>query len=173
MDGYALGGLSLGEEKPAMFEMIETVVVLLPPDRPRYLMGVGLPEDLVEGVARGLDLFDCVIPTRHGRTGWLFTSKGRVLIKQARYKQDSTPIDADCGCPVCQRFSRAYLRHLFISREMLGVRLNTVHNLWYYARLMAELRAAIRENRFDAFRADFYRRRELVPDEPLSHDAVH
>ena len=173
MDGYALGGLSLGEEKPAMLEMIETVVGLLPPDRPRYLMGVGLPEDLVEGVSRGLDLFDCVIPTRHGRTGWLFTSTGRVLIKQARYKQDSTPIDADCACPVCQRFSRAYLRHLFISREMLGVRLNTVHNLWYYGRLMAELRAAIRENRFEAYRTEFYRRRELVPHEPLSQDAVH
>ena len=129
MDGYALGGLSLGEEKPAMFEMIETVVGLLPSDRPRYLMGVGLPEDIVEGVARGLDLFDCVIPTRHGRTAWLFTSTGRVLIKQARYTQDPNPIDADCECPVCQRFSRAYLRHLFQANEMLGVRLNTVHNL--------------------------------------------
>ena len=173
MDGYALGGLSLGEEKPAMFEMIETVVSLLPPDRPRYLMGVGLPEDLVEGVARGLDLFDCVIPTRHGRTGWLFTSTGRVLIKQARYIQDSNPIDADCECPVCQRFSRAYLRHLFISREMLGVRLNTVHNLWYYGKLMAELRQAIRENRFEDYRKEFYRRRESAVNESLSEDAVN
>ncbi len=173
MDGYALGGLSLGEEKPAMFEMIETVVSLLPPDRPRYLMGVGLPEDLVEGVARGLDLFDCVIPTRHGRTGWLFTSTGRVLIKQARYKQDSSPIDPDCGCPVCQRFSRAYLRHLFISREMLGVRLNTVHNLWYYGKLMAEMRQAIRDNQFGDYRKEFYRRREPAISEPLVQDVVN
>ena len=172
MDGYALGGLSLGEEKPAMFEMIETVVGLLPPDRPRYLMGVGLPEDLVEGVARGLDLFDCVIPTRHGRTGWLFTSTGRVLIKQARYTKDPNPIDADCGCPVCQRFSRAYLRHLYISQEMLGVRLNTVHNLWYYGRLMSELRQAIRQNRFEEYRKDFYRRRESDASEALVQASV-
>jgi queuine tRNA-ribosyltransferase len=173
MDGYALGGLSLGEEKPAMFEMIETVVGLLPSDRPRYLMGVGLPEDIVEGVARGLDLFDCVIPTRHARTGWLFTSTGRVLIKQARYTQDPNPIDADCECPVCQNFSRAYLRHLFISREMLGVRLNTVHNLWYYGRLMRELRQAIRQNRFEEYRKDFYRRREPEASETLVQDTVN
>ena len=173
MDGYALGGLSLGEEKPAMFEMIETVIELLPPGRPRYLMGVGLPEDIVEGVARGLDLFDCVMPTRHARTGWLFTSTGRVLIKQARYAQDLNPIDAECECPVCQRFSRAYLRHLFISREMLGVRLNTVHNLWYYGRLMRELRQAVRQNRFEEYRNDFYRRREPDASEALVQDTVN
>ena len=173
MDGYALGGLSLGEEKPAMFEMIETVIELLPPGRPRYLMGVGLPEDIVEGVARGLDLFDCVMPTRHARTGWLFTSTGRVLIKQARYAQDLNPIDAECECPVCQRFSRAYLRHLFISREMLGVRLNTVHNLWYYARLMRELRQAVRQNRFEEYRNDFFRRREPEASETLVQDTVN
>jgi queuine tRNA-ribosyltransferase len=160
LDGYALGGLSLGEEKPAMLNMIETVVDRLPSSRPRYLMGVGLPEDIVEGVARGLDLFDCVIPTRHGRTGWLFTRSGRVLIKQARYARDSDPIDAGCGCPVCQRFSRAYLRHLFLSHEMLGVRLNTIHNLWYYGSLMREVRQAIRDNRFEAYRTDFYRLRQ-------------
>lgn len=173
MDGYALGGLSLGEEKPAMFEMIETVIGLLPTDRPRYLMGVGLPEDIVEGVARGLDLFDCVIPTRHARTGWLFTSTGRVLIKQTRYTQDPNPIDPDCECPVCQRFSRAYLRHLFISREMLGVRLNTVHNLWYYARLLRELRQAVRQNQFEEYRNDFYRRREPDASEALVQDTVN
>ena len=173
MDGDALGGLSLGEEKPAMLEMIETVIGLLPPDRPRYLMGVGLPEDIVEGVARGLDLFDCVIPTRHARTGWLFTSTGRVLIKQARYTQDPNPVDADCECPVCQKFSRAYLRHLFISGEMLGVRLNTVHNLWYYGRLMRELRQAVRQNRFEEYRKDFYRRREPESSETLVQDAVN
>ncbi|UCH90871.1 MAG: tRNA guanosine(34) transglycosylase Tgt [Nitrospirota bacterium] len=173
MDGYALGGLSLGEEKPAMFEMIETVIGLLPSDRPRYLMGVGLPEDIVEGVARGLDLFDCVIPTRHARTGWLFSSTGRVLIKQTRYTQDPNPVDADCDCPVCQQFSRAYLRHLFISREMLGVRLNTVHNLWYYGKLMRELRQAVRQNRFEEYRRDFYLRREPETREALVQDMVN
>jgi len=172
MDGYALGGLSLGEEKPAMLNMIETVVDRLPPGRPRYLMGVGLPEDIVEGVARGLDLFDCVIPTRHGRTGWLFTSTGKVLIKQARYTRDPDPIDAECGCPVCQRFSRAYLRHLFLSHEMLGVRLNTVHNLWYYGSLMKGLRQAIKENQFEAYRKEFYRRRECEPSETIIQEVT-
>jgi queuine tRNA-ribosyltransferase len=172
MDGYALGGLSLGEEKSAMLNMIETVVDQLPTGRPRYLMGVGLPEDIVEGVARGLDLFDCVIPTRHGRTGWLFTSTGKVLIKQARYARDPNPIDAECGCPVCQRFSRAYLRHLFLSHEMLGVRLNTVHNLWYYGSLMKELRQAIRENQFDAYQKNFYRRRECDTSETLIQEVT-
>ncbi len=172
MDGYALGGLSLGEDKSAMLEMIETVVSLLPPRSPRYLMGVGLPEDIVEGVARGLDLFDCVIPTRHGRTGWLFTSTGRVLIKQARYTRDPGPIDPQCGCPVCQQFSRAYLRHLFISHEMLGVRLNTIHNLWYYGRLMSELRQAISQNRFEEYRKDFYRQRELANTDVDMQDVV-
>jgi len=172
MDGYALGGLSLGEEKPAMLNMIETVVDRLPAGRPRYLMGVGLPEDIVEGVARGLDLFDCVIPTRHGRTGWLFTSTGKVLIKQARYARDPNPIDAECGCPVCQRFSRAYLRHLFLSHEMLGVRLNTVHNLWYYGSLMKGLRQAIKENQFDAYQENFYRRRECDTSETLIQEVT-
>ena len=159
LDGFALGGLSLGEEKPAMFEMIETVVQELPGNRPRYLMGVGLPEDLVEGVARGLDLFDCVIPTRHGRTGWLFTTTGRVMIKQAQYAKDPGPVDPECACPVCQRYSRAYLRHLFVANEMLGVRLNTIHNLWYYGSLMREIRQAIRNDCFAEFQAEFYRRR--------------
>ena len=172
LDGFALGGLSLGEEKAAMLNMIETVVDQLPSSRPRYLMGVGLPEDIVEGVARGLDLFDCVIPTRHGRTGWLFTSTGRVLIKQARYARDPNPIDAECRCPVCERFSRAYLRHLFLSHEMLGVRLNTVHNLWYYGSLMKELRHAIRENKFEAYRKDFYRRRQCNMNEMLTQEVT-
>lgn len=172
MDGYALGGLSLGEGKPMMLNMVETVVEQLPSSRPRYLMGVGLPEDIVEGVARGLDLFDCVIPTRHGRTGWLFTSTGRVLIKQARYARDPNPIDAECGCSVCQRFSRAYLRHLFLSHEMLGVRLNTIHNLWYYSSLMKELRHAIRENQFEAYRKNFYRRRQYDTSETLIQEMM-
>jgi queuine tRNA-ribosyltransferase len=157
-DGYALGGLSLGEDKPTMFRMIDAVVSELPSERPRYLMGVGLPEDILEGVCRGVDMFDCVIPSRHGRTGWLFTSMGRVIIKQAQYARDESPIDPLCRCPVCQRFSRAYLRHLFQSNEMLGVRLNTLHNLWYYGTFMSEIREAIRHNRLDQFRTEYYRR---------------
>lgn len=156
-DGYALGGLSLGEDKSTMFQIIETVVSELPEDRPRYLMGVGMPEDILEGVCRGIDMFDCVIPSRHGRTGWLFTSTGRVIIKHAQYARDESPVDPLCRCPVCQRFSRAYLRHLFLSNEMLGIRLNTLHNLWYYGTFMAELREAIRNARLDDYRTEFYR----------------
>jgi len=159
-DGYALGGLSLGEEKTTMFQIIQEVTAQLPLDRPRYLMGVGLPEDIVEGVCRGVDMFDCVIPTRHGRTGWLFTSTGRVLIKKAQYARDDAPIDSECECPVCQRYSRAYLRHLFVSKEMLGVRLNTLHNLWYYGTLMSKIRRAIRNGQLQEFRTEFYQARE-------------
>ncbi len=158
-DGYAIGGLSLGEEKPALFAMVEASVAELPRARPRYLMGVGLPEDLVEGVMRGMDLFDCVIPSRHGRTGWLFTNRGRILIKQAQYARDDAPIDEQCGCDVCQKYSRAYLRHLYVSNEMLGVRLNTIHNLWYYQTLMAAMRSAIHSGCFLAFRRQFYEQR--------------
>ncbi len=158
-DGYAIGGLSLGEEKLALFAMIEVSVAELPSSHPRYLMGVGLPEDLVEGVMRGVDLFDCVIPSRHGRTGWLFTTHGRVLIKHAQYAKDESPIDARCGCPVCRKYSRAYLRHLYLSNEMLGVRLNTIHNLWYYRELMAMMRSEIQAGSFLAFRRGFYEQR--------------
>lgn len=154
--GYALGGLSVGEDKETMWDLVEATVEELPTERPRYLMGVGRPEDLVEGVVRGVDLFDCVVPTRHGRTGWLFTTTGRVLIKNARYARDDRPIDDQCRCPVCQRFSRAYLRHLFQAGEMLGFRLNSLHNLWYFATLMHQLREAIRENRLESFRRHFY-----------------
>lgn len=171
-DGYALGGLSLGENKSAMFAMIEVSVKELPTARPRYLMGVGLPEDLVEGVMRGVDLFDCVIPSRHGRTGWLFTTTGRVLIKQARYARDESPIDRQCPCPVCRRYSRAYLRHLFTSNEMLGMRLNTLHNLWYYRTLMTQLRAAITGNRLLSFREEFYEQRKDCPRSQAYAEAV-
>ena len=162
-DGYALGGLSVGEDKLAMMAMVEASIPVLPQDRPRYLMGVGLPEDLVEGVVRGIDMFDCVIPSRHGRTGWLFTSTGRVIIKQAHYARDDSPIDDQCSCPVCQRYSRAYLRHLFVSNEMLGVRLNTLHNLWYYQQLMRQMRAAIQQDQLLRFREQFYETREASP----------
>ncbi|MDH4154680.1 MAG: tRNA-guanine transglycosylase, partial [Nitrospira sp.] len=159
-EGYAIGGLSVGESKADMYSMLDVTVPELPETKPRYLMGVGLPEDLIEGVARGVDLFDCVVPSRHGRTGSLFTSSGRVVIKQAQYANDERPIDPDCGCPVCARYSRAYLHHLYLIKEMLGARLNTIHNLWYFSELMRGIREAMRENRFPAFREAFYRRRE-------------
>ncbi len=158
-DGYAVGGLSVGEEKAVMHAMLEATVPDLPQDRPRYLMGVGMPEDLVEGVARGIDLFDCVIPTRHGRTGWLFTSSGRVVIKQAQYARDERPLDPVCACTVCARYSRAYLHHLFMAKEMLGARLNTLHNLHHFAVLMQRIRSAIGQGQFAEFRRDFHAQR--------------
>ena len=158
-EGYAIGGLSVGESKADMYAMLDVTAPELPEAKPRYLMGVGLPEDLIEGVARGVDLFDCVVPSRHGRTGWLFTGFGRVSIKQAQYKQDERPIDPDCGCPVCKRYSRAYLHHLFNVKEMLGARLNTIHNLWYFADLMQRVRSSIERGTFLTMREEFYRAR--------------
>jgi queuine tRNA-ribosyltransferase len=155
-DGFAVGGLSVGEEKPDMYRILDVTVPELPSSRPRYLMGVGMPEDLVEGVARGIDLFDCVVPSRHGRTGWLFTATGRVLIKQARYVRDETPVDEACPCPVCARYSRAYLHHVFTVKEMLGARLNTLHNLWFFADLMRQIRSAIQQDSFAEFRRRFH-----------------
>ena len=169
-DGYAVGGLSVGEEPSLRNAALNTTVAHLPPDRPRYLMGVGLPDDLVEGVARGIDLFDCVVPSRHGRTGWLFTSFGRVLIRNAKYARDERPVDPSCACPVCTRYSRAYLHHLFLVKEMLGVRLNTVHNLYFYAGLMERIRQAIASGTFAEFRAHYYERREHLRMEADSLD---
>jgi queuine tRNA-ribosyltransferase len=151
-DGYAIGGLSVGEPKDEMLRVIDHVAPQLPAARPRYLMGVGTPGDLVDGVARGLDLFDCVMPTRHARTGWLFTSNGRVSIKHARYATDDGPLDPACGCSTCRRFSRAYLRHLFLTNDPLAVRLHTIHNLAFYLGLMTEMRRAIAAGRFGAWR---------------------
>ena len=156
-DGYAVGGLSVGESKADMYRMLDVTVPELPGDKPRYLMGVGMPDNLIEAVARGIDLFDCVVPSRHGRTGWLFTSFGRVLIKQARYQRDEAPVDPACGCAVCARYSRAYLHHLYNVKEMLASQLNTIHNLWYFSDLMLQMRRAIAEGRFAAFRDAFYR----------------
>ncbi len=155
-DGYAVGGLSVGEGKPDMYAMLDVTVPELPASKPRYLMGVGHPDDLLEGVARGIDLFDCVVPSRHGRTGSLFTGTGRVVIKQAQYAEDERPIDPECTCPVCRRYSRAYLHHLFRVKEMLGARLNTIHNLWYFSELMRQIREALREGTFPKFRDAFY-----------------
>jgi queuine tRNA-ribosyltransferase len=157
-DGYALGGLAVGEPKAAMYETVAHTTPLLPADRPRYLMGVGTPEDLVEGVVRGIDMFDCVMPTRHGRTGSLFTSQGRINIKGAGYASDDRPLDPACDCYTCRHFSRAYLRHLFTAGEILGLRLNTLHNLHFYLTLMRQIRQAIEDGSLAAFRTEFLER---------------
>ena len=161
-DGYAIGGVSVGEGKSLLYEMVEHASVALPESCPRYLMGVGLPEDLVECTARGVDLFDCVAPTRHGRTGWLYTTTGRIQIKNAKHMREETPVDRACGCYTCQHFSRAYLRHLFMSRELFGLRLNTIHNLYMIVRLMRDIREAIQCDRFWEFRIAFYARRGIT-----------
>lgn len=166
-DGYAIGGLSVGETSEMMVEQLDLVSGLLPYDAPRYLMGVGTPEDIVEGVIRGIDLFDCVMPTRHARTGYLFTSSGRLIIKNAQYVKDEGPIDPGCGCYTCQNFSRAYLRHLFISKEILAPRLNTIHNIYYYMKLMDDLHKAIEEGSVLRFREDFYLSRKTEKREVI------
>jgi queuine tRNA-ribosyltransferase len=158
-DGYAIGGLSVGEPKELMMEMLEATTPMLPEDKPRYLMGVGTPADLVEGVARGVDMFDCVLPTRNARNGMAFTSAGKVVIKNAVHGNDPGPLDAACGCYTCRHYSRAYLRHLYVAREILAYRLLTLHNLYYYLNLMVTMRQAIAEGRFAAFRQDFYQNR--------------
>ncbi len=142
-DGFAMGGLSVGEAKPAMIETVEAVAPMMRADRPRYLMGVGTPRDLLECIRRGVDMFDCVLPTRNGRNGQLFTSLGRLTIKHARYRLDTGPPDPACGCGTCARFSLAYLRHLFVNNEMLGAQLITQHNIYYYLQLIEGARAAI------------------------------
>jgi queuine tRNA-ribosyltransferase len=151
--GYAIGGLSVGEHPSEMQLALDWTVPLLPADRPRYLMGVGRPVDIVEAVARGIDLFDCVLPTRNGRNAFAFTSEGAVRLRNRAHQRDSRPLDPVCTCPVCGTFSRAYLRHLFMAGEMLGPILVSWHNLAYYQRLLSELRSAIRDKRFGEFRA--------------------
>jgi queuine tRNA-ribosyltransferase len=156
-EGYAIGGLSVGEPPPVMYDVTAHTAARLPADRPRYLMGTGTPEDLVECVARGIDMFDCVIPTRHARNGQLFTSEGRINIKNARYAEDDRPLDPACGCYTCRRHSRAYLRHLFMAREMASGALNTLHNLSFYLDTMRRIRDAIAFRSFDKFRQEFLR----------------
>jgi queuine tRNA-ribosyltransferase len=156
--GYAIGGLAVGEPNPMMYDVIEQVAPWLPEDRPRYLMGVGTPEDLVEGVGRGVDMFDCVMPTRHARNGWLFTADGHIVIKHAEYKEDHRPIDAACRCPVCAKHSRAYLRHLFMAGEILASVLNTIHNLYFYLDTMDRIRQFIEFRRFDELLAQVRKR---------------
>jgi queuine tRNA-ribosyltransferase len=163
--GYAIGGLSVGEPKDVMLEVLRHLAPKLPADSPRYLMGVGTPEDLVDGVTAGIDMFDCVMPTRNARNGWLFTRFGDVKIRNARYRDDTAPLDAACSCYTCRNFSRAYLHHLQQAKEILGARLNTIHNLHYYLELMNDMREAIAAGALAAWAAKFRAERAKgVPD---------
>lgn len=146
-DGYAIGGLSVGEPKEMMYDIAGFTASLLPEDKPRYLMGVGKPEDILIGIKSGIDMFDCVMPTRNARNGCLFTNEGKVIIRNAKYTRDETPVDPECGCYTCKNYTRAYLRHLFISNEILALRLNTIHNINYYNTYIEKIRKAIREDR--------------------------
>lgn len=157
--GYAVGGLSVGEPKEEMHRIMEHIVWKSPEDKPRYLMGVGTPEDLVEGVSQGIDMFDCVMPTRNARNGWLFTRYGDVKIRNSKYKDDLRPLDPTCDCYACRHFTRAYLHHLQKVNEILGARLNTIHNLRYYLNLMQEIRDALDQDRFPQWREEFHRNR--------------
>jgi queuine tRNA-ribosyltransferase len=150
-DGYAIGGLAVGEPRDVMYDVVMHTAMQLPAQQPRYLMGVGKPQDLLQAVRAGIDMFDCVIPTRNARTGFLFTSQGRLVIKNARYRADEQPLDPNCDCYTCQHHSRAYLRHLFVAGEILGLHLNTLHNVTYYMRLMAQIRQAIQDDRLADF----------------------
>jgi queuine tRNA-ribosyltransferase len=154
-DGVAIGGLSVGEPKEDMQRILSHVGPKLPPNKPHYLMGVGTPEDLVNGVANGIDMFDCVMPTRNARNGWLFTRYGDLKIRNARHKDEDLPLDESCDCHACKNFSRAYLHHLHRAGEILGARLNTIHNLHYYLQLMREIRASIDAGAFESFRVRF------------------
>ncbi|MGH7277128.1 MAG: tRNA guanosine(34) transglycosylase Tgt [Candidatus Rokuibacteriota bacterium] len=157
-DGFAIGGMAVGEPKPAMYDLTELTAGRLPTGQPRYLMGVGKPDDLVEAVARGVDMFDCVLPTRNARNGQCFTADGPLTIKQARYTRDPAPLDEACACYACRRFSRAYLRHLFQAQELLAYRLLSLHNVHFFLRLMAQMREAIAGGTFAAFKARFFAR---------------
>ena len=160
--GYAIGGLSVGESKELMMEALDVTTPLLPVDRPRYLMGVGYPEDLVEAVSRGIDMFDCVLPTRNGRKGYVFTRHGRLILKGSRFTSDTRPIEEDCTCAACQNYSRAYIRHLIRTGEILGMQLCSLHNITFYLRLMRDMRQAILENRFQSWKRDFLRNYSTV-----------
>ena len=161
-DGYAIGGLSVGEPVEERNHVLEATTPHLPQNKPRYLMGVGTPTDIIESVRRGMDMFDCVIPTRHARTGFLYTSQGILKIRNARYQNDTRPLDETCRCYTCRHYSRAYLRHLDKCQEILSSRLNTLHNLYYYQQLMSEIRAAIEQGRFEEYAKDFYARQSVA-----------
>ena len=158
-DGFAIGGLSVGELNNEMYDTVEHTIQYMPKDKPRYLMGVGTPEDLIENIERGIDMFDCVMPTRNARNGTLFTSFGKMNIKGAKFKEDPAPIDPECQCLTCKTYSRAYINHLFRAREITYFRLATIHNLHYYLNLMREIREAILEDRFAEYKKEFYAKR--------------
>lgn len=163
-DGYAIGGLAVGEPTDVTREMTGVTTEALPEDRPRYLMGAGTPEDLIESVARGVDMFDCVLPTRNARNGTLFTRYGKLSIKNTRYTEDPSPLDPECTCYTCANFSRAYLRHLFMAKEMSSATLNTIHNLSFYMDLMKHIRESIEEDRFESFRVEMTNRLSRIPN---------
>ena len=169
--GYAIGGLSVGETKDTMHEILDHTLSLIPVNKPRYLMGIGTPQDILECIKKGVDMFDCVMPTRHARNGMLFTSFGSLVIKNSQYADDPLPIDPDCKCYTCQNYSRAYLRHLFMAKELLSARLNTIHNIYYYLNFMKEIRESIRENRLENFSAKFYEKQQAseVISEPTRY----
>jgi queuine tRNA-ribosyltransferase len=174
-DGYAIGGVSVGESATLSRSTVALTAPLLPADRPRYLMGMGTPSDLVEMMALGIDLFDCVLPTRNARNGCLFTGGGRIQIKRSEFKDDPRPVDEACSCPSCRHYSRAYLRHLYLSGEILSMRLNTLHNLHHYAALMSEARRSIESGRYAEFAEAFRRRQQPDPpeDAPSAGNAAH
>ena len=158
-DGYAVGGVSVGEPKVMMYAITDEITPLLPEEKPRYLMGVGMPEDIVYGVSRGIDLFDCVVPTRSARHGLLFTNSEKIVIKNARWREDHSPLDETCDCYTCKHYSRAYLRHLYVAGEILAMILNTIHNIRHYMRLLENIRAAVREKRFGEWEKDYLSQR--------------
>lgn len=159
-EGFAIGGLSVGEEAQAMYDTVEFTTPMMPDTKPKYLMGVGKPDDLIECIARGVDMFDCVLPTRNARNGQCLTSRGKLVIRNAQYADDLGPVDPECDCYTCQNYTRAYIRHLYKSREILAARLCTTHNLHYYMNLVSQARKAIVNDAFETFRADYYRRKE-------------
>ncbi len=154
LPGYAIGGLAVGEPQEEMYHILDVTLPYAPYDKPRYLMGVGTPSNIIEAVARGIDFFDCVMPSRNARHGFIFTSKGTMNMRNLKYELDDRPIDESCGCPTCRRYSRAYIRHLFKAEEMLAMRLSVIHNLYFYNNLMSEIRSAIEEDRFEDFRRE-------------------
>ena len=164
LPGYAVGGLAVGESTEEMYAVLDYLTPAMPADKPRYLMGVGTPENIVEGVYRGIDFFDCVMPARNGRHARLFTSWGSINLKNEKFAHDERPIEEGCGCPVCRRYSRAYLRHLFKAEEILALRFGVLHNLWYYNHLMEEIRSALEAGKFEAFREEFWSRHEVKKD---------
>jgi queuine tRNA-ribosyltransferase len=169
-DGYALGGLSVGEESTTRKRVIDETIDHLPPEKPVYLMGVGKPEDILEAVILGVDMFDCVMPTRNARNGTLFTNRGSLVIKNACYNDDERPIEEECQCYTCRNFSRAYLRHLYMARELLAYRLNSIHNIYYYTRLMKDIREATRNDKLLEYRDKFYRSKEINRNGGLNND---